>query len=515
MGIDGNKSWRRRLVQTCLFALITVLTASCSLQPFAGSKDNVTKSDGPAVIPELSFMLVLNRNDSPADTIIPELQRLTNTKLTFTWVPDNIYTDKMISAITSGTLPKAVQVKAVDVKHPSVVNSVRSGLFWEIGPYLKDFPLMSKFANPIIMNNASYFGKTYGIYWERPRSRQGIQYRKDWLERLHLAEPKSINDMYEVLKAFTYRDPDGNGKQDTYGLIDRNDLVYGAFDNLASYFGAPNNWGLDADGKLIPDFMTVEYRDTMKFMKKLYDEKLINTDFTITSKVQQEERFVQGEAGMMISNIVYSSVRNRLQKMNKAAEVEITNRIQGPKGERIWGGSGFGGLFLFPKSSIKTESELREVLSFFEKLLSEDANNLITYGLPDRHYKLNENKSVKVFPDTQSIREQEVEPYTNALRTFDIRYLQLGELSEQQEKTQRMIDDTTNIVVNDPTTALFSPTQAEKGSELHSIITDATYQFILGKIDELGFSKEVDKWRQNGGNQIIQELNQEYAQINK
>ncbi|OXM84867.1 extracellular solute-binding protein [Paenibacillus rigui] len=492
--------------------LLASAGAGCASQPALQPQGEQGVADTPS---EISLMLILNRDDPPQGTIVPALQTMTNTKLIFNWVPDNIYSDKMVAAIATGTLPKAVQVKAVDVLHPSVVNGIRSGLFWEIGPYLKEYPLLSKYVNPVIQNNASYFGKTYGIYWERPQSRQGIQYRKDWLDRLGLKEPRAINDIYEVLKAFTYGDPDGNGKQDTLGLVDRNDLVYGAFKNIAAYFGAPNGWGL-AEGRLVPDFMTPEYADAMKFMKKLYDEKLINPDFTVTSKVQQEERFVKGEAGMMISNVVASSIRNRIQKVNKMANVEIMNRVQGPKGERIWGGSGFGGLFLFPKSSVKSEAELREVLAFFNRLLSEDVNNLITYGMQDRHYNLNpDHKTVKIMPDTQTLREQEVEPYANALRTFDIRYLRLGETSELQDKIQTMIEDNARIAVNDPTTGLFSQTQAEKGTELQTIITDATYQFILGKLDARGFANEVEKWRRSGGDRIMEELNHEYAQINK
>ncbi|WP_282938601.1 extracellular solute-binding protein [Paenibacillus sp. RC67] len=506
-------STRRYILNLGMVLLLALTTAGCSLQPSSKLEGKKDKGKAAASAAEISFMLVLNQDDPPKDTILQELQSMTRTKLAISWVPDTIYSDKMVAAIATGTMPKVLQVKAVDVKQPSIVNGIRSGLFWEIGPYLKDYPLISKFMNPTIMNNASYFGKTYGIYWERPQSRQGIQFRKDWLNRLGLQEPKSMEDLYEVLQAFTYRDPDGNGKQDTYGLIDRNDLVYGAFKNIASYFGTPNSWGL-VDGKLTPDFMTSEYFNTMKFMKRLYDEKLINPDFTVTSKVQQEDRFIKGEAGMMISNVLASSVQYRIQKVNKDADVDILNRIKGPKGERIWGGSGFGGLFLFPKSSIKNEAELRDVLGFFNSLLSENVNNLLTYGLEDRHYRLNDDrKTIKIFPDTQTLREQEVEPYANALRTFDIRYLQLEETSEMQNKIQSMIEDNAKMAVNDPTTSLFSQTQAEKGAELQTIITDATYQFILGKIDERGFTKEVDRWRISGGDQIINELNIEYAEI--
>src|SRR3989440_6303071 len=42
--------------------------------------------------------------------------------------------------------------------------------------------------------------------------------RSDWLARLNLQPPKTWEDVAAVAKAFTTQDPDGNGKNDTYGL---------------------------------------------------------------------------------------------------------------------------------------------------------------------------------------------------------------------------------------------------------------------------------------------------------
>jgi multiple sugar transport system substrate-binding protein len=42
--------------------------------------------------------------------------------------------------------------------------------------------------------------------------------RKDWLDKLGLQPPKTWDDLVNVAKAFTTQDPDGNGKNDTYGL---------------------------------------------------------------------------------------------------------------------------------------------------------------------------------------------------------------------------------------------------------------------------------------------------------
>jgi hypothetical protein len=40
--------------------------------------------------------------------------------------------------------------------------------------------------------------------------------------------PETVDDLYKIAKAFTEQDPDQNGKDDTFGLADRNDLTFGA-----------------------------------------------------------------------------------------------------------------------------------------------------------------------------------------------------------------------------------------------------------------------------------------------
>ncbi|EIS64775.1 extracellular solute-binding protein, partial [Yersinia pestis] len=60
-------------------------------------------------------------------------------------------------------------------------------------------------------------GKYYGV----PTSAQtfALFVRKDWREKLGLEQPKNWQDISTLAKAFTFNDPDGNGKNDTYGFI--------------------------------------------------------------------------------------------------------------------------------------------------------------------------------------------------------------------------------------------------------------------------------------------------------
>ncbi|MER5865014.1 extracellular solute-binding protein [Kitasatospora sp. NPDC002040] len=60
-------------------------------------------------------------------------------------------------------------------------------------------------------------GKYYGV----PFSAQSFALfvRKDWREKLGLAQPTNWDELDALATAFTTRDPDGNGKADSYGYV--------------------------------------------------------------------------------------------------------------------------------------------------------------------------------------------------------------------------------------------------------------------------------------------------------
>lgn len=60
-------------------------------------------------------------------------------------------------------------------------------------------------------------GKHYGIPYSRQA--QTLMIRTDWLKKLGLKAPKTWQDMLDVAKDFATRDPDGDGRKDTYGIV--------------------------------------------------------------------------------------------------------------------------------------------------------------------------------------------------------------------------------------------------------------------------------------------------------
>lgn len=491
-----------KLRKMAILLPIGALLASCAMAAPAGTKPLAEER------PVLTVMAPLHFPQTPSESLLAEIEDGTGTKLEIEWVPDGIYTDKMNTALTTNTLKKATFVKHTD--YMFMKTAIRSGAFWEIGPYLDEYPNLRRLDESILKQTA-LDGKIYGLYTERPSSRQGVILRADWLEKLGLKEPGTIDELYEVMRRFAQDDPDGNGINDTYGLTDRNDLVFGAFKTLSSYFGAPNNWGVE-NRRLVPEFETQAYMETMNFMKRLYSEGIVNPDFAVTSKEKQRDLLIRGKAGVYIGSMTdVQRLSDEAALVNPDARFTVVNRIEGPHGYRIWSIPNYNGLYLFSKKAIKTEEELKRILGFFDRTMDADVANLMKYGHEGRHY-VKDGEFVVLPQESTRLRVMEV----NALYTLmiaDMSNPNLMKIKEQESLTEiaeRLTADNEKFIVRDPTVSLESVTYDERNAELNKIISDATYNYILGQLDEAGFKKEIERWKQNGGDQIIKEFTQGY-----
>lgn len=473
-----------------------------------GGKDGDTGGTGG--VTRIDIMANLHTAEVPSDRIEKILEEKTNTELNIQWVPDGSYEEKLNAAFATDSLPMATFLK----NQTSLImfrDAIRNGQFWEIGPYIDEFPNLKRLDKEVLKNTA-VDGKIYALYQERPAARSGIIYRKDWADKLGLGVPKTIDDVYNMLKAFKERDPDGNNQNDTIGLADRNDLVYGAWKTIASWFGTPNNFYVK-DGEIRPEFEHPAYMETLKFFRKLYQEGLINQDFPVTSKSDQQNLFITGKAGMYIGSMGdVASLYPKMAELNPNVELDVTNVIEGgPQGYGIWAIPGYGSVVLFPKSAIKSEEQLKKVLGFFDKLMDPEIAVILYSGLEGVHYNRTEDGLIAPVSDV-NLTNKEVKPY-QALQiggpsTIDsLRfYYELPVKAKAEELTL----DNNKYLIQDPTAALDSPTYAERGLRLQELIKDATYKFILGNIDEAGFQKAIDQWMNEGGKKALEEFTASY-----
>ncbi|MBD2843818.1 extracellular solute-binding protein [Paenibacillus sp. IB182496] len=473
-----------------------------------GSGDNGGEAQEEAL--KLSFMIPAFQTELPDkdSPVLQALQEATNTEITMQYVPNSSYPDKMNITLASGQLPTLM---VVDRNAASFINAARSGAFWELGPYLDDYPNLSQ-ANPIVLNNSSIDGKTYGIYRGRILGRMGVTLNRQWMENLGLEAPQTLDEFYNVLKAFKEDDPDGNGKDDTYGIVVSK--YAGPWDIMQVWFGAPNKWGEAEDGTLAPAHTTPEYLEALQFFRTLYVEGLVNEDFAVMDPAVWTDPMVNQEAGVFVD--VADAARRMDNSMQDKAPrdtpyVDVFQAPVGPKGHRDMPTSGYANVIAVSKSAVKTEDELKRVLTFLDRLNDEDMQMLLGYGIEGRHYEMVDGyihplttpEDVALSSELNSLNQMLmfIGPTTPTLESTEI-----------NDKVEEVQAANEAIVVGNPAEPLISDIYAQKGQQLDNIIADARIKYIVGQIDEQGLEEAFDLWMSSGGADYIAEINTLYEE---
>ena len=151
----------KKTIAITLMAL-SIVAAGCG----KGSDSSTGSTSSPAPTVDntplkLTIMANLSTPEVPSDKLEKLLEQKTNSDITFQWVPDGSYDEKFQAALATGSLPQAVYLK----NQSSFVllrQTLKDGQFWEIGPYLKDYPNL-KNLNPEVLENTKVMGKIYSM----------------------------------------------------------------------------------------------------------------------------------------------------------------------------------------------------------------------------------------------------------------------------------------------------------------------------------------------------------------
>ncbi|MDF2815650.1 MAG: sugar transporter [Paenibacillus sp.] len=138
---------------------------------------------------------------------------------------------------------------------------IESGRFQEAGPlfdkYASDTWKKAMNEDPTVWYEFSRDGKRYGIpALDYDYNNDPVMWvRDDWMKKLNLQQPKTIDEYEKVLDAFTNQDPDGDGQKNTFGLSVGFKKSYGNHFGVSWLFGAygsiPGAWLKGADGSLV------------------------------------------------------------------------------------------------------------------------------------------------------------------------------------------------------------------------------------------------------------------------
>jgi ABC-type sugar transport system, periplasmic component len=500
-------------------ALATALLSACAGGDSGSAQDDNT----------LTMMVPLFKTaPDPQGEVQQAVEKYLGTKLKINWVPNAEYGDKTNVVLASDDFPEAMVIQ--DNKSPSFVKAAEAGAFWDLTGKLDKYPNL-KPASEQTARNASVNGKTYGIYRVRPELRSAVLIRKDWLDKLGLKLPESTDDLYNIAKAFTEKDPDGDGKKDTYGLIIPKwpTTVFAAsspYNAIDVWFGAPNNWG-ERNGKLVPEFDTPEFMEANRYIKKMIDEGLVNPDWATLDTAKWDDPFVQGKGGIIIDvNVRASQLYSELKAVDPAhytEKVAMTGNLKRSDGQKFsLPFTGYNGIIAISKQSVPTEEKLAKVLTVLDKLASKEAGILLTNGIEGRNFKVEDGYAVPINQDDPKVKVIE--------NDIDYGFVQLGTKytvglgaypakppSEAEQENLRLRDELMKLdlqtAVNDPSLPVISPTLVAKGATLNPIVYDARLKYLAGQMTEGQLKAEIKRWYDSGGTQVAAEINDLVSKI--
>ncbi|ULL19918.1 extracellular solute-binding protein [Paenibacillus sp. H1-7] len=457
-----------------------LLLSTLFLSACAGSKPD-SKSAQPADNGplELSIMTITPSTPPASDdnVIKRAIEAATNSKMKIQWVSNNIYSDKLNIALASGDIPDLTMIN--DPFNSTFRTMVTQGAFWDLTPFLKDYPNLWN-GTPAIAWELTKMddGKNYGIPRARDENDESfLIVRKDWLDKLGLNPPTTTDELYAVMKAFAEQDPDGNGKNDTYGLSTGIETLLGTVEG--AFTGVNGKWKLDGD-KLVYTAWLPEVRKALEFTTKAYKEKLLPEDQLSLKTTQVRDLFKGNRAGSVIDktgtgNRVYATDLRKIVPSFKDTDFYPLTSINGftPKG------TGFNGLLAIPKTV--PEAKMKRILKLVDTWMTKEVGTIQRFGIEGVHHNVVNGAKVvipeKLNADNASDFNQIVNPIDPSLEVPPA----TPDMIAADVQRKKIQDDRAKVSVPDISAGLNSPTALKVLPDLEKQILDLKSKIVIGR----------------------------------
>ncbi|MFI2297192.1 ABC transporter substrate-binding protein [Isoptericola sp. NPDC019571] len=439
--------------------------------------------------------------------------------LDVTWVPAADYPDRVTVTMASDELP---QVMAMMKKDPAFVRSAQAGAFWDLTDKLSAYKNLVA-ADSQVAQAASINGVQYGVFRRRDPMRACALFRADWLDELGLDVPESVDELRTVAQAFVEERP--GGKKNAGMLLSQWGATYGGdspYEMIESWFGSPNLWG-ERDGKLVPAFDTEEFFEAQRFLASMRKDGLLNADFATLTTVDLDNGFFTGKGGITVSTDdampAYAKLFDEKDPGNGYSYIANAGNLTGPAGDRhSFPTPGYSGFLAISRQSVRTEEELKGVLTVLDQLNTPEGQNLQAIGIEGKSYTLDgefyvpvEGAEAEVIFNDASQAFYQMYTGVNGTTVPLVKPGSKG-LEEQYARRDELRARDLKTAVYNAAAGLVSETEIKQGAVLNQIIGDARVKFIAGQIDEAGYRKEIERWHASGGDQIVAEINDLAAQ---
>lgn len=375
--------------------------------------------------------------------------------------------------------------------------------------------------------------------------------RQDWLDSLELEAPRTWDELVKVAEAFVTQDPDGNGEDDTIGILgpsnsDHMNAIggnqYGLDPLFSSFQSYPQYWLQGEDGTVEYGSIQPETRDALEKISELYTNKLIDPEMLVRS--DSKEPLLAGKVGIFFGpwwcgytvadatlagaadwqayftplsedGNYYAHMPDPTSKYvvaskdckNPEAAFKIVNYLI--KYERDWIEQGLNtktsSTDFYPLwNGYDNADEIEVSTETLEKYL---AGEITMDDVDFSQHKLLKN-------DMEAVTELKKEPYDDFNldkwnMDSDLAKSNLPRLVSLLVGGAPLVHDTYVPVYN-----AFSgqtETMETKWANLKKMEEETFAKIIMGKADISEFDTFVENWKKQGGDQILKEINEELS----
>ncbi len=234
-----------------------------------------------------------------------ELTRLTNIKLKFLHPPTGQATEQFNLMLSSGDLPDIVYWNFLGV--PGGPNkAIEDGLILDLREYFEKYsPNLTKILDErpeirkeISTDEGSYYCYPYLLIDQIVNNTFGFMARADWLEKLGIEKPVTIDDWYDMLVAFRDNDPNGNNEKDEIPLLSLAPDTGSSISHLSGAWGIHTRY-YQVDNKVHYGPYEELYKEYLKTMRKWIEEGLIDPDFASQDQQLYDAKFLDSRGGVV------------------------------------------------------------------------------------------------------------------------------------------------------------------------------------------------------------------------
>lgn len=373
----------------------SVQESTSKVEESTSTVENVEEKSKEIVFPleetlEVDAMALLAKDAYPYESNIAwqYIEELTNVKFNMQAFSGGEIKEKANLLLSSGDYPEVLyKCSAVDLEKYG-----KDGVLIPLEDLIREYaPNLCQLLDERDAWNAlaASDGHIYSLpNFEMPRSYCRSLFfwiNQEWLDKVGKDMPTNRDELYEVLKAFKEQDPNGNGQQDEIPWVIEGGSEINALNEILAYLGDGLYYGsqwMKMDG-VMEYLPTTEYfkEDFLKYVKKLYDEGLINDDaFTLTS----DQVDAVGKSGANVYGMFRGSGSNRAGAEAEARLKWSSLKPFDTENFALNQGMNKGGF------AITDKCENPEVMiAWADFFYSEEGGRVLRMGVEDVSYELN------------------------------------------------------------------------------------------------------------------------------